>query len=56
MIRGDLARRAEELLGARAAFAAVAVRLEVGGKLVCFSCEGCRSTYVERHADDVAGR
>jgi xanthine dehydrogenase accessory factor len=30
--------------------------LEVGGDTVYFCCEGCRSTYEERHAADVAGR
>jgi xanthine dehydrogenase accessory factor len=31
-------------------------RLEVGSDTVYFCCAGCRSTYEERHAADVAGR
>jgi xanthine dehydrogenase accessory factor len=31
-------------------------RLEVSGDTVYFCCEGCRSTYAEGHAADVAGR
>ncbi len=32
------------------------IHLDADGRRVYFCCEGCRSRYVEQHADDVAGR
>jgi xanthine dehydrogenase accessory factor len=45
----------DPVCGMQVAITAAAPRLEVGGDVVYFCCDGCRDRYAAEHAEDLAG-